>query len=128
MELGVTIYVPRRRVSVDAPETPTFQMPSDVHPNYTDLSVLLGQLNLPLGANVLEVLVPKDKHLAFGSVERELVKAVLAELRDLDSTDFSAEVGAKMLEPSLGRKEVGLCAIGSQARVDMLCSQFSVVR
>lgn len=94
---------------------------SDVRPNDPN-GILLGQLNLPLGTNVLEVLVPKNKHFAFGSVERELIEAFLAELRDLDSTDFGADVRANMLDPSLGSKEMGLCAVSFQARVDMLCS------
>ena len=100
---------------------------SDIRPNDPNVSTLLGQLDLSIGTNVLEVLVPEKKHLALGSVECELVEAFLAELRDLDAADFSTEVGAEMLDPSLRRKEVRFGRVSSQARVNMLCTSFSDV-
>lgn len=66
MELGVVLDVPRRRVSLDAPETPVFLVRRSA--NYPELGTLLDQLDLSLGTDVLEVLIPKDEHLALGGV------------------------------------------------------------
>lgn len=77
-------------------------------------------LFLPLRREIRKVLVPEDEHLALGGVERELVEALFAQVRDLDSGDLSAKVGGEVLELGFLSEETGELGVGARACVDVV--------
>jgi len=83
-------------------------------------STILGDLNLPVRANIFEVLITEDKDLPLRSVQRELVKALLAQLGNLYAGDLGPEEGAQMIDLCLGCQQVRFSAVCLGTRVRVL--------
>jgi hypothetical protein len=98
MKLWEAFHVPRRRMPLDGPK-------------------VARNLNLPLGSEVLEVLVAEQEDLALGCVERKFVETVVGELGNLDTPNFCAKVRAEVLDLGVGVEEVGLGLVGKEALV-----------
>jgi hypothetical protein len=102
VELRVTLHVSRRRMPLDGAE-------------------VLGQFDLAVGAKVLEVLIAEDDDLSLCNKESELVQALLAQLRDLDTSDFGTKVRADVARLDIWGEEMGLLGVGAKTRIGVLC-------
>ena len=78
--------------------------------------------NLPFRTQILEVLISEEQYLALGSIQCELVKAFLGELRDLDPRYLRADVGADVVGCSVGSEEVRFRGICAGSWVGELCN------
>ncbi len=77
MEFGVALDVPRRRVSLDGAEVPECDDEGkEKEKLYRTKYDALGEFNLAVGPDVLEVLVAEDDDLALRDEQREFVAAL----------------------------------------------------
>lgn len=97
MELGISLDVTRRRVPLNITKVSGWYIPVRKLKENSQESLLLGNFNLLLWTDVLEVLVPKDEHFSLSSIKCELIKPCLAQLRDLDSLDFCTDVWTEVI-------------------------------
>lgn len=98
VELGISLHVSGRRVSLDRTE-------------------VLGELDLSVWTNIFEVLVAEDNDLALSDVKSELVQTFLRQVSELDARDLSTEIGANISGGSVGSEEMGLLRISTKAGV-----------
>ena len=66
---------------------------------------------------ILEVLVAERNNLLLGDKERELVKTLLGELRDLDAFDDGTEVRGDVLQRNTILEQVRLLGVSTEAGV-----------
>lgn len=76
--------------------------------------------NLPLRREILEVLITEGDNLLLCDEEGEFVKALLRQLRDLNTRDDSSEEGGELFDFYTVLQQVRLLRISAQARVGEL--------
>jgi len=92
----------------------------------TGYSLLLpGDLNLPLRTDILEVLVPKDQELPLCSKQSKFVETCVAQLGNLDTCNFCANVGADITRLGARTEEVRFVGVSAGAWVNMVCNNIS---
>ena len=72
---------------------------------------------MAFGREILEVLVTEGNNLLLGDKERELIKTLLGELRDLNTFDNSTEVRGDVLQRNTVLEQVRLLGISTEAGV-----------
>ena len=98
MEFREAVDVPTRRMTMDRSE-------------------MLCDFDLAFWADVLEVLVTEGNNLLLGDKERELIKTLLGELRDLNAFDDSTEIRGDVLQRNTILEQVRLLGISTEAGV-----------
>ena len=77
---------------------------------------VLGDGDLAVSSDILEVLVTEEENPPLSSEESELVETLLGELRELHTVDLGTEIWAEVTELHVGSEEVGFggvrCRIG----------------
>jgi hypothetical protein len=120
VELRIALYISRRWVSLDRTEAPkkTRSHPDQFLPHN---AFSPSNLNLPIRTKILEVLVPEDQKLPLCSVQRNLVEPRIVQLRNLDPSDFCADVWADIVRLGVRPKEVWFGGVSTGTRVGVLC-------
>ena len=78
---------------------------------------LPSNFDLAFRREILEVLVAERNNLLLGDKERELIKTLLGELRDLNTFDDGTEVRGDVLQRNTILKQVRLLGVSTEARV-----------
>lgn len=78
-------------------------------------------LDLPIGTKVLEVLVPEQEYFALSGEQGQLIQSLLAQLRDLDAGDLSAQVWGHIFGNGVRPKKVGLLGVSAASGIGELC-------
>jgi len=78
-------------------------------------------LNLSVRTEIFEILVPEDQELPLRSKQCKLVEPCVTQLRDLDTSDFSANVWADVIRLGARAEEVWFGGVSATAWVNMVC-------
>ena len=78
--------------------------------------------DLPLGTNILEILVTEDQDLSLGCVEGKLVETRFAKLTDLYALDNGSQVRIQILGFSV-LEQVWFRLVSARTRVNVISGQ-----
>ena len=78
-------------------------------------------LNLPVGTDILEVLIPEDQKLPLRNIKRKFVKSCVAQLGNLDACKFCANVRTDIVRLGTRAKEIWFGGICTGTWVGMFC-------
>ena len=81
---------------------------------------VLGNFDLLVGVDVLEVLITEDQQFPLSSVQTELVQAFSAELTDLDALNDGANVRVQVLDFSILQK-VWFSLVSTSCGIGVFC-------